>query len=154
MEQAREPKKFKLLSRHLTLTATPMGVFRWRANPPSQVELADLLEPEFWDLVSDKFSVREPKHQGQVVEVYREDGAYYAEVLAIRLNNGSLKIRELMYVPIEDDSIRAKREDFMIEFRGKKKFTIIRVKDKHIIEEHLESKEVAESSLEKYINSL
>ena len=149
----KKPKRLKILPRHLTLTATPMGVFRWRCNPPAQLSFDDLLDPETWDSVSDKFQVREEKHQGQVVEILTETHEWYAEIIIFRLRNGNLAIKKLSYHPfdtLEKESMIS-ADNFNVDFRGKKKWSIVRKADGKVIDELIDSKEKAYEMLDKYI---
>lgn len=147
----REPQKPKILNSELHLTAQPMGVFRYRANPKADTPFTDILDPAYWENVQqDKFKVAQDHHNGQIVEVYPEGGAYYAELLVERLNNGGISIKKLKYWDLNQDQPKLKRDDFRIENRGKEKWCVIR-QDGIIIERHHNTQQEAEAVLTKMI---
>lgn len=148
----REAKKPVILPADLHQTAQPIGVFRWRANPEAEHTFKDVLDPAYWERVQkDKFKVVHDHHNGQVVEVYPKDGAYYAELLVERLRNGHLRIKQLMYVDLNEDQPTLSRDDFEVKLRGPKKWSIVRTRDGKVMEELIESKQQAEMVLEQMI---
>jgi hypothetical protein len=149
-----EKKIVKLLPSEITHSAVPMGVFRWRANPKKDTPLDDILDPQYWDVVKDKFRVVEEKHQGQIVEIYPVDGKYFAELLVVKLDNGQVCINKLSYTPLDEDRPRLTVTDFKIEHRGgRNKWSILR-NDGTVIEEFLASEASAKKSLAVYLDKM
>ena len=151
-------RKQRLLSTHLTLTANPMGVFRWRAMPDAPYER--VLETDFWDTVCDRFSVREQKHQGQIIEVLPQDCSYYAELIAIKLSSGQVRVEELFFKKLGQSAQavagnrKRKREDYEVKLRGPRRWSILRASDQKIMFEDITTQEEANTKLDEYIGEL
>lgn len=147
-------KQYRVLPDHIDLTAIPRGAYRHRVRPPRGVKFERLLEVDCWDVVSDKFLIKEEKHQGQVVEVYPEDGAYFAELLAIKLGSGQVKMKKLRFHELTAEPKAPKDPEFEVKLRGPKKWSILRKRDKSVIIDGIDTREEAEEKLKDYIEEL
>lgn len=149
--EKRPEKKVKILPRHLHLTSTPMGVFRWRCNPPQSLTFDDLLDSAAWDNVNDKFSVNQEHHQGQIVEILDAGLQWYAEVIIFRLRNGQLSIKKLHHHDLKQEQPSLSESDYDVKLRGSRKWSIVRNRDQHVIKELMSTREEAFQELEKML---
>lgn len=141
---------YRVLPSHIHQSAVPMGVYRHRVNPPASVPFERLLEVDCWDVVSDRFSVKEPHHQGQIVEVYPDGGQYYAELIAVKLENGQVKPTLLKFYQL-DGEVKKLSPDFELKLKGPRKWCIVRVKDGMVVMEGIDTRPDAERRLEEYL---
>ena len=146
-------KAYRVLPSQIHQSAVPMGVYRHRVNPPREIPLERLLEVDCWDVVSDKFSVKEPHHQGQIIEVYPEGGEYYAELIAIKLKNGQVKTKLIAKYDLEGEA-KAITPDFELKLKGPRKWCIVRTKDGSIVMDGIDTREQAEVMLAEYLKEL
>jgi hypothetical protein len=149
-------KKYCVKSSQIHQSAVPMGVYRHRVNPPKGVPFERLLETDCWDSVSDKFSVREPHHQGQIIEIYPDDGSYYAELIATKVRTGQVSVKKVMHVALAKDEsvVKAEEDAFEVKLRGPKKWSVMRKKDNQVMIDGIATKEEAEAEMTKYIEEL
>jgi hypothetical protein len=146
-----ERGKTKLLNGELHHTSQPIGVFRWRANPKAGTTIDDVMDPAYWENVQkDRFTVTQPWHQGQVIEVLPEDETFFAELLVLRLKNGNIALRKLNYSLLTNKDTKVDESDFEIKHRGKSKWSIIR-KDGVVIDEHIDTESEAHEKLLDYL---
>lgn len=144
---------YRVLPGHIHQSAVPMGVYRHRVNPPEGVNFERLLEVDCWDIVSDRFSVKEPHHQGQIIEVYPEEGHYYAELLGIKLRSGQVKVKLLKYYSLEGEE-KPVSPDYELKLKGPRKWCIVRVKDGSVIMEGIDTRPDAEVRLAEYLKEI
>ncbi|MEJ2416241.1 MAG: hypothetical protein P8Y45_04800 [Exilibacterium sp.] len=141
------------------MTASPMGINRWRAIPSSDTPYQRLFDVGYWDLVCEKFTLKEPKHQGQIIEIFPADGSYYAELIAIKLTTGQIKVHEIRKVDLRSaaESISANAEErkkgFEVKLRGPRKWSVLD-KNQKVIFEDLNSQEEAVQMLEEYVKEI
>lgn len=101
----------------------------------------DLLNHEKWrQIVKANPSLK----IGDIIEVLREDNAFYVELLVIGKVNDNLFVKILSFLNLEDEEKSTKESDFEILWKGPmKKFTIIRQSDKKEIKDKFSSKDEA-----------
>lgn len=110
--------------------------------------MEDLLRPDFWTNVAAQLK------PGDRIEVYPEDGAFFAELLVRSCNRTSAVVLPLRF----NDLVGAVEEStddasFYVKFRGPRKHCIMRASDDMPIIEDIETKEQAYRELEEYLKT-
>lgn len=105
----------------------------------------ELLKPEKWRQVAKSHPTLKA---GSIIEVLREDNAFYAELLVVGRVNDEIFIKFIHFVKLEDDDVieekLVKESDFEITWKGPmKKFSLIRKSDSKEIKDKFSSKEEA-----------
>jgi hypothetical protein len=117
----------------------------YRVNVPSGVTLQDTLEGPFWAHVAAKFTV------GDKLELFAEDGTWYAELIVLVSSQVHAKVGVLTFKEFSAQKVKAKDTDplFAIEWKGpNRKFAISRISDKAVIKEGFSDREGADDWLE------
>lgn len=123
----------------------PANVVRviWRHSLEQYFNKEDLLKPEKWRQVVKA----NPKLQtGDIIEVIREDNAFYAELLVVGKVNDDLFLKIIHFLNLEEEEEEklAKESDFEILYKGPvRKHVIIRKSDSKEIKDKLASKQEA-----------
>lgn len=108
-------------------------------------EKEDLIKPEKWRQIA---KAHPTLKVGDIIEVLREDNAFYAELLVVGKANDDIFIKFLNFVKLEDEETDverlAKESDFEISWKGPiKRFALIRKLDSKEIKDKFSSKEEA-----------
>lgn len=117
----------------------------YRVNVPSGVALQDTLESTFWAHVASKFVV------GDKLELFAEDGTWYAELVVLVTSQVHAKVGVLLFKEFSPQRAKVKEEDplFKIEWKGpNRKFAISRVSDKAVVKEGFSDRDDADAWLE------
>lgn len=101
-----------------------------------------IFDPFFWSTVAKKIRI------GDKIEIFAEDGTYYAEVIVVSCTAQWVKIKTIIEkVNLVDNSEEPKEESgFEIKWRGPhKKFSVM--KDKVVLQDGIDDKDTAISWL-------
>lgn len=111
-----------------------------RIKPEVGTNLKDMLVSEYWAHVAAKF------HTGDKLEIFAEDGSWYAELLVVSCSRIHAKVLVLLekqidvQVPTKQKSV----EPFYHAYRGASaKHSVLRTSDKAVVKEGFESREAA-----------
>lgn len=123
---------------------------RFLARPPEGTTLADILNPDFWAHVARQF------RQGDLLEVYPKDGAFYAELFVAECRKvgmiNVLRLVKVSYTPLtEEPQGKTKDESgtYSVVWRGtEKKHTVTRKLDNAIVSEGHATKQDAQRWIE------
>lgn len=100
----------------------------------------DLLDNKKWRNVAMAHNIR----AGDIIEVTREDFAFYAELLVIGRQKDELFLKFINFANLEEEKTEKIGEDFEVKWKGPaKKWTIIRKSDNKEIKDAFSSKEEA-----------
>lgn len=145
----------KMLERNMKLTSSPVGVHRWRCRPIQGTTLKQMLEPEYWSLVAYRFAVKEGINEGAIVEILPEDHAFYAELIVLNASNIHAVVETLFYKELKAKRRKSMIKDgYEVKLRGPKKWSIIRVSDKVVVDEDIPTEIMAWARLEEVLKEL
>jgi len=102
----------------------------------------DILRPDFWT------HIRSRVKQNDHIEITHEHANYFAELIVIASDSIGLRVaflRELDLSKLESSSVD--EGDYMVKFRGPRKFSIIRRSDNVVIEENIATEGMAKQRL-------
>lgn len=118
-----------------------------RMIQPEGDSYKDLFDPTYWALVAPQMV------QYDVIEVLREDGSYYAQLLVVGTAKTWTKVKELSYTDLTEgvEKVSQAEDEYIVKQKGPvKKFCIIRTKDQKIIREGIQTKAQAFLDLEEF----
>lgn len=111
-----------------------------RATPEQSASLRDILNPAYWAHTAAKFAV------GDLIEVFPEGGAWYAQLLVVGCSKLHAKVAVLSMTKLANEGGKSSEDKaaFTVEFKGpQRKWSVIRVADKAYVKEGFDSKEEA-----------
>jgi len=123
----------------------------WYAKPESGTTVKDMLKPDYWTHVS--FSLK----QGDRIEAIAEDGSWFAEFYVKYANKVETHVALMRDVTLGKPAAKketAEPEHLIKYVNQNAKWRITRTKDKVMLVEKLESKEVAQEWLNKYLEDI
>lgn len=118
--------------------------------PPYGIEFATLLEPSYWAHVAAMFKPRDR------IEVYPEDGSYYAELFVVAAGRQWAKVVELRKVDLNAGAaIPVPAAEFVVNWGGPShKHRVIRKSDNTVLKSGFSTPEEANAWLADYQKAL
>ncbi len=114
-----------------------------------EVEKEDLLNPAFWGQIAVNFK------PCSKIEVYRDDSAFYCELLVTSCDRTWAKVHVLSYVQLTKHIPTAVESPFKVEWAGPHaKFRVIRKEDKAVLVDKCITKEDALKWLKNYVKTI
>ncbi len=113
----------------------------------------DIENPSYWAHVAQKLR---PKSK---IEVFTEDGSFYAEYLVLSSDKTWAKVLNLRFVDLKklatipEEQAKTITDGYEIKFRGPKKWSVIRKSDRAVLQEGLHSEQDAGKWLEVHLNA-
>jgi hypothetical protein len=122
---------------------------------PHGIELEAMLDPRYWASVAYKCK------RNDFIEVFGEDGSFYAKYIVLGVETHSVQVARLEYHALDKletksdaSSVFVKEDDYLIEFEGKNKWKCLRKSDKVMMFSGFDSKKSAEEELKRYLSRL
>lgn len=121
----------------------------WNVILPYEVPFDDVLLPGFWSHVAMKLRVMDR------IEIYREDGTEFAELLVTLTDRVSAKVIVLNRVSLTHEAPVSVDPEYQIGWAGPHhKFRVVRIADKEVIHTGFASQEAAHQWLMDYTKVL
>lgn len=121
----------------------------WNVIIPHDVPFEDVENPSYWAHVAQKLRPMDR------IEVFREDGTEWAELLVVMTDRVSAKVVVLNRVALERAAVEDSDPQYRIEWAGPHhKFRVVRVSDKEVIQSGFDSRDLAQMSLREYTKAL
>lgn len=118
------------------------------SRPDAGTTADDLMRPDFWANVAAQL------RPGDRIEVYPEDGAFFAELLVRSSSRLAAVVIPLRAIDLSGSSEETIEEPgFSVKFRGPRKFCVIRNSDGVPVIEDIDTKEQAFRELEDYLKA-
>lgn len=110
----------------------------WVIVPEAAVKYEDILDPTYWAHIAARLRPMDR------IEVFAEDGSYWAELLVISAVRLSAKVIELRKQELSPSDASAGANDFVVQWKGPHhKHAVVRLKDKQALQTGFETKEDA-----------
>ena len=118
--------------------------------PDAGLALSDVLKPDYWTHVARSLRA------GHRIEVFAEDGSWWAMLIVRAVGSHDAVVQELQHVKLGSHAkAKVSGAPFEVKWRGpKRKFGIIRTADDEIIKQDIQSKEEAENWVKNHMRSL
>lgn len=123
----------------------------YSATPEANTPVADLKKPEYWAHIAQQLK------SGDRIEVEREDGAYFIELLVREVGRTWAKVVSLREITLEDTAFTIPEElkEYDVEYKGKiTKWSVIRIKDRSAVYEGGSTKQDAVNWLTDHLKAL
>lgn len=121
----------------------------WSVVLPHDVPFEDLENPAFWAHVVRKLRVMDR------IEVYREDGTEWAELLVTLTDRVSAKVVVLNRVSLEKAIAEDVDPEYAIGWAGPHhKYRVVRISDKQVVQAGFASADAAQKWLAEYTKAL
>jgi hypothetical protein len=119
--------------------------------PETGTPFADVLTPEYWTHVAGKLKALDR------IEVFPEEGNYFAELLVTFSSNNTVRVKELMHVDFDAEEMGDDEHEFEIKWSGPlARWRVIRKSDKAVLVEgdEVATRPLAEDWLRNYKRAL
>ena len=108
-----------------------------------------LLDPMFWKHVSAGF------HIGDLIEVYDEGMSFWGRFMVRGCGEGWATLAELEWKDFDPAENAEPDPDYKVEYGNRHtKYRIIRLADRHVVKDNIETKSQAERDLADYLQAL
>lgn len=125
-----------------------LGRNMWIVTVEPNITREDLLLPQFWANIAKNLT------QFDRIEVRVDDGSFFAEYLVLSCDRVSAYLKELTWYDLTEKS-KSVTPEYEVKWRGPHgKHSVIRLKDKSLMIEHLASKAEAERWLTEYLGKI
>lgn len=133
----------KLLEKNLMGAEFARQLFR--AVPPENTKIEEMLDPEYWAHVARKFTPYD------MVEVVPEDGSFYARLIVTSTGKLWAKMQKLEYVELSVKKAEPATDKYEPKYGGPSaKWRVVNKKDGSLISnESFQNKDEAEAYIEK-----
>lgn len=119
----------------------------WRAEPASGVEFEEVLKPEYWTHVAKRMK------RGDVIEVFAEDGSYYAELLVVNCGDQWASVKTKGHMSLKAKTA-VKRPDYETKWKGEQAlWSVIRTKDSKLMQDKFPTEDQAREWIEQHIKN-
>lgn len=119
--------------------------------PGTAEHTADYLDPAFWSLVANKFTV------GDTVEIRDDAMSYWGEYLVLACEPTWAKLHKLREVKLASTATKqdAVAAGYEVDFKGPHlKYCVIRQSDKEIVHRQSQTREAAENWLRDHLKAM
>jgi hypothetical protein len=119
--------------------------------PETGTPFADVLKPEYWTHVAGKLKSLDR------IEVFPEEGTYFAELLVVYAGNNTVRVRELSCVEFGESESQEEKSDYEIKWSGPiARWRITRKSDNVVLVDgdEVATRPLAEDWLRNYLKAL
>ncbi len=121
----------------------------WTVILPANVAMDDVLRPEFWAHNAQKLKAMDH------IEIYREDGTEWAELLVTLVERVAARVVMLHHVPLQKESVDAIDPEYIVSFAGPHhKWRVVRASDSEMVSKGHASREEANQWVAEYTKAL
>lgn len=107
----------------------------------------DVLNPDYWTHLANKLRA------GDRIEIQAHDGSYFAEVVVAAVYSRAVAVAVVFKTNTKKNEIFDNPE-YVIKFRGPRKWSVVRVKDSAIIKEDIATELDAVRERDDYLKAL
>jgi len=130
--------------RHNRMERAEVQRTQWLVTCEPNTKPEDLLNPAYWAHVAIKFNPRD------VLEVWAEDGEWYAECMVRATDRTWAKVHIKQLIKFEDEDVPALHQllDYNVMWRGPhRKWSVMRLSDRSVVKEDCKTSDEAQSWL-------
>lgn len=121
------------------------------ANIPNDTPYEAIFDPFFWCAIAPKVSI------GSKIEIFAENGSYYAEAIVIAASTQWVKVKEILKIVLNDEEKDFKQEDesFVIKWAGPHaKWRVLKKDGNIVLKDGAKTEEEANQWLKEYKKSM
>lgn len=122
----------------------------WRTNVPAEYSFEDATTPEFWTHVANTLKL------GDKIEMLAENGTWYAELLVVYIDRGTVKTAVLFKTDLAAEApVPSLIDGYKVEWSGPHtKWRVVRQKDGEVVHTHEPDKARAAAWLDDHLKAL